>query len=201
MDVEERTRRCSSLGLAVRNLSRDTASSFVHKFFEDHVGCVQEVMMHSSRPNQSRTTATPNTNGVDQGKCGNDENNPPVSVGPSGKRDVNSSSSSSSSSSSINAVKPCSNDADGNTLCLVFFSAAECVRLAKLLYMRRPELFNVLGVVDGKELRLTIPSKLIRLSRTAHAHCEDGDNSRNKKSSQREEDTPKGGAGKNDAGT
>ncbi|PWV15188.1 putative dual-specificity protein phosphatase [Trypanosoma cruzi] len=193
MDVEERTRRCSSLGLAVRNLPRDTASSFVHKFFEDHVGCVQEVMMHSSRPNQSRNIAAPNTNGVDQGKRGNDDNDPPASFGLSGRRDGN-------SSSGI-AVKTCSNDADGNTLCLVFFSAAECVRLAKLLYMRRPELFNVLGVVDGKELRLTIPSKLIRLSRTAHAHCDDGDNTRSKKSSQGEEDTPKGDAEKNDAGT
>ncbi|RNF08842.1 dual-specificity protein phosphatase [Trypanosoma rangeli] len=147
MDVEERTRRCSSLGLAVRNLSRDTASSVVHKFFEDHVGCVQEVVMHSFRRNQHRRT----TNGEGD-----------------------------------------SDDADINTLCLVFFAASECVRLAKVLYMQRPEIFNALSVAAGKELRLTIPSKLIRPPRAAPASGDGGNDTLGENSTPPEE-TPNGG--------
>ncbi|RNF27058.1 dual-specificity protein phosphatase [Trypanosoma conorhini] len=151
MGVEERTRRCSSLGLAVRNLSQDTASSVVHKFFEDHVGCVQEVMMHSSRPNQRGPTTNGDANG-----------------------------------------RGSSSDGDINTLCLVFFAAAECVRLAKMLYVQHPELFNVLGVVTGKELKLTIPSKLIRLPRAAPTSRDGGNNTLSESSAPAEKKRAKG---------
>lgn len=139
MDTEERTRRRSSLCLAVRNLSRGVASSSVHLFFEDRVGCVQGVMVHSSRVSKS-----------EHGGGGGD--------GDGGGGD------------------------DGGTLCLVFFAAAECVRMAKKLFNERPALFDALDVAGGRTLQLTIPSKLIGPARAASATREEED----------ADDTPRG---------
>ncbi|KAH9584154.1 Dual specificity phosphatase [Trypanosoma melophagium] len=188
MDTAVRTRRCGSLCLAVRNLASDTATSVVHKFFEDYVGCVREVMMHIRPPtntNSNNNNEKQHNEDEEQEEEEEDddtvdihtadtptlvaqqEQSPPplpsqlstattMTINSTGDKTITNTSSRSNSSSKV--------DGD-NTLCLIFFAASESVRIAKKLYVERPELFETLGVVPGKKLRLTIPTKLLRFPR------------------------------------
>ncbi|ORC86415.1 putative dual-specificity protein phosphatase [Trypanosoma theileri] len=189
MDTAARTRRCGSLCLAVRNLAGDTPTSVVHKFFEDYVGCVREVMMHIRPPSHAEK---PHSEEEEQEEEEEEEmvdiHNadtptlvpqpppppPPTTTTTTATLLSTATTTTTTTTISMNGasdLKPMtatssrsnSSKGDGdNTLCLVFFAAAESVRMAKKLYVERPELFEALGVVAGKKLRLTIPTKLLR---------------------------------------